>query len=59
MRPLSHELHSIWITGDGKKFVDKEEARNWQKHLESRERRERFEREKLEMLRMRESASPE
>tara|TARA_R100000152_G_C6781773_1_gene217068 strand:- start:4959 stop:5144 length:186 start_codon:yes stop_codon:yes gene_type:complete len=55
MRPISSELAHLWITGDGKKFLNREEARNWQKHLETEERRKRFERKKLEMLRMRES----
>tara|TARA_R100001443_G_scaffold29396_1_gene42549 strand:- start:2888 stop:3241 length:354 start_codon:yes stop_codon:yes gene_type:complete len=27
---LSHELHIIWITSDGKKFIDEKEARQWE-----------------------------
>ena len=34
VRPMSHELRHVWITGDGKAFLDSKEAEAHQKLLE-------------------------
>ena len=34
IRPMNHELEYIWITGDGKRFFDEQEAQEHQKKLE-------------------------
>ena len=37
MRPLSHEIGNIYITGDGKKFLNLGEAKSYQSKLEGKE----------------------
>ena len=34
IRPISHELRGVWITGDGKSFLNKEDAKAHQELLE-------------------------
>lgn len=34
MRPMSHELTHVWITGDGRYFINRKEARLHQAKLE-------------------------
>jgi hypothetical protein len=48
MRPLEHELTYCYIAGDGKKFLDEDKARNYQRHLVTQERKQRFEERKKE-----------
>ena len=33
-RPLSHEITNVWITGDGKQFLDETDARRHQHRYE-------------------------
>lgn len=42
MRPLTHELMHVWITADGKKFLDKDKAESHYRYLKRREQRERI-----------------
>ena len=34
VRPMSHELHHVYITGDGRFFLNKDEATKHQNKLE-------------------------
>jgi hypothetical protein len=37
MRPIFHEIGHFYITGDGKKFLDLDEAKSYQSKLERKE----------------------
>ena len=34
VRPLSHEIANVYITGDGKRFLDEKEAKEHQSKIE-------------------------
>ena len=48
MRPLQHEIDSVYICGDGRKFLDEKEAKDYQSKLEFEEQRKML---RLDILR--------
>ena len=46
MRPLQHEIDSVYICGDGRKFLDEKEAKDYQSKLEFEEQRKILRKEK-------------
>ena len=47
-KPITHELQHIWITADGRKFLNEEDAKKHQKTLIELEKKEI--REEIDML---------
>ena len=47
MRPMSHELTHVWITGDGRYFINKKEAKRHQAKLERIEKIDGNDKKKL------------
>ena len=47
-KPITHELQHIWITADGRKFLNEEDAKKHQKTLIGLEKKEI--REEIDML---------
>ena len=37
MKPVTHELHNVWITADGKKFLNEKKAIIHQRKIKNQE----------------------
>jgi hypothetical protein len=49
MRPLQHEIDNVYICGDGKRFLDESEAKEYQRKLEVKERKKALRQEQKEI----------